>query len=34
MPQDMFLKGEKLSTPESQAHMVNEYFQSIFSNFD
>ena len=34
MPQDMCLKGEKLSTAESQADSFRKYFQSIFSNYD
>ena len=34
MPQDMFLKGEGLSTPDSQADSFNKYFQAIFSNYD
>ena len=30
----LYLKGEKLSTPESQAESFNKYFQSFFSNYD
>ena len=34
MTQDMFLKGEKLSTHESQADTFNTYFMSTVSNYD
>ena len=30
IPQDMFLRGEKLSTPESQADTFNKYFSHFF----
>ena len=34
MFQDMFLKGEMLSTPESQDDSFRKYFQSNLSNYD